>query len=308
MGDVINNLPVVTDILYHFPDAQIDWVVEAPFSDIPKMHPGVKTVIPVSIRRWRKSLFKRSTWIEIGDFKHKLQSKQYDIVLDTQGLMKSALITRMAQGTRCGFAWDSAWEPLATLFYDKKFSVDKTRHAVDRYRLLAAQTFGYKPEPHINYGIVAPTLTPSWLPENPYAVLLHATSRIEKLWPESSWAELGAYFKNQGIICILPWGNADEQARSQRLAELIPGAIVPPSMRLEEAAVMLDRASGVVGVDTGLVHLTAALKKPVVAIFCGSDPAVNGLYADSPIRNLGNFGTSPPVAEVIRAVEAVHQA
>ena len=308
MGDVINNLPVATDILAHFPDAQIDWVVEAPFSDIPRMHPGIQTIIPVSIRRWRKHLFNRSTWREIREFKQKLQSKRYDIVLDTQGLLKSALITRLARGARCGFAWDSAWEPLATLFYNKKFSVDKTRHAVNRYRLLAAQAFGYLPEPRIDYGIVAPAMNPSWLPIGPFAVLLHATSRNEKLWPESDWAELGAYFNGRGMVCVLPWGNDNEQARSKRLAEHIPGAIVPPIMRLEEAAVMLARASGVVGVDTGLVHLTAALKKPVVAIFCGSDPAVNGLYANSPIRNLGNFGTPPTVAEVINAVEALTSA
>jgi len=308
MGDVINNLPVATDILAHFPGAQIDWVVEEAFADIPRMHAGIHEVIPVAIRRWRKHLFKRDTWREISAFKQKLHNNHYDLVLDTQGLIKSALITHFAQGTRCGFAWNSAWEPLATLVYDKKFSVDKTLHAVERYRTLAAQAFNYCFERRIDYGTLAPALALPWLPEEPFAVLLHATSRSEKLWPESSWVELGAYFKAQGMVCVLPWGNADEQERSYRLAESIPGATVPPVMRLTEAAVMLSSAGAIVGVDTGLVHLAAALKKPVAAIYCGSDPAVNGLYADTPTCNLGGIGMTPTVAAVIAAVEKLARA
>ena len=308
MGDVINNLPVVTDILAHHPDAQIDWVVEETFADIPAMNSGVHRVIPIAIRRWRKHLFSRNTWHEIRQFKQMLHSELYDIVLDTQGLIKSAGITRLAQGTRCGFAWDSAWEPLATLAYNKTFSVDKTRHAVDRYRSLAAQAFDYRLDRHIDYGITAPAISPAWLPDSPYAVLLHATSRSEKLWPESAWTELGHYFKQHDRVCMLPWGNESEQTRSYRLAETIPNSIVPPRMRLTEAAAMLSRAHAIVGVDTGLVHLAAALKKPVAAIFCGSDPAANGLYADTPVRNLGNIGAPPTVAEVITAVEALAQA
>ena len=187
MGDVIHNLPVVSDILAHFPEAEIDWVVEESFAGIPALHPGVGKIIPVAVRRWRKHLLSRAVHTEISAFVKHLRSKTYDVVLDTQGLIKSAIITRLAQGARCGFDRQSAREPLAALFYDKTLRVEKIQHAVVRNRLLAGRALGYSPDDPVNYGIVAPSLALPWLPTTPFVVLLHATSRDDKLWPEAGW-------------------------------------------------------------------------------------------------------------------------
>ncbi|MDP3483220.1 MAG: lipopolysaccharide heptosyltransferase I, partial [Sulfuricella sp.] len=268
MGDVIHNLPVVSDIRAHFPEAEIDWVVEESFAGIPALHPGVGEIIPVAVRRWRKNLFSRTVHAEISAFVTHLRSKTYDVVLDTQGLIKSAVITRLAQGARCGFDRQSAREPLAALFYDKTLRVEKSRHAVVRNRLLAGRTFGYSPDDPVNYGITAPFLALPWLPATPFVVLLHATSRDDKLWPEADWITLGAYLAGKGIACVLPWGSAAERQRSQRLAEKISLGVVPPALTLGQAATLLSQAVAVVGVDTGLVHLAAALNVPAIAIYC----------------------------------------
>lgn len=305
MGDVIHNLPVVSDIRAHFPEAEIDWVVEESFAGIPALHPGVGEIIPVAVRRWRKNLFSRTVHAEISTFVTHLRSKVYDVVLDTQGLIKSAVITRLAQGARCGFDRQSAREPLAALFYDKTLRVEKNQHAVVRNRLLAGSAFGYSPDEPVNYGIAAPSLALPWLPATPFVVLLHATSRDDKLWPEADWIALGASLAGKGIACVLPWGSAAEQQRSQRLAGEIPLSVAPPALTLGQAATLLSHSIAAVGVDTGLVHLAAALNVPTIAIYCASDPGLTGLYTSGQAINLGRSGMPPDAASVIDALNGI---
>jgi len=302
LGDVLHNLPVVTDIRSHFPEARIDWVVEENFAALPALHHGVREVIPVALRRWRESW-----WASRGEIRaacRNLHARHYDIALDTQGLLKSALITRCAQTARCGFARDSAREPLASLFYHRRFSVPRNLHAVERNRQLAAQALGYALDEPADYGIRPPAIArPVWLMGGAYAVLLHATSRADKLWNEANWIALGHYLHEKNIRCVLPWGNAAEQARSLRLAAAITDAIVPPRLSLNEAAALLGGAQAVIGVDTGLAHLAAALGVPTVGIYTATDPALTGLYAGRCAVNLGNIDRAPDAAAVIAALQ-----
>ena len=299
MGDVIHNLPIISDIRSRYPDAEIDWLVEESFADIPSLHPGVASVIPVAIRRWRKTLHRPQTWREMRALQARLASTAYDFILDTQGLLKSGLLARLARGIHFGLDWRSAREPLASWCYDKTFAVDPYAHAVVRYRALAARAFDLAPDLPLDYGVQIPNTRLNWLPNGRYAVLLHATSRKEKLWPEPDWIALGIGLQQQGIGSVLPWGSLTEYERAQRLAEKIPQAIIAPRLSLTEAALMLKQASVVVGVDTGLVHLATAVGTPTVGIYGGSDPARNGLYANTPMRNLGGPGSAPGSTEVI---------
>lgn len=305
MGDVIHNLPIVADIRTRYPESELHWLVEEAFADIPLMHPGVNRVIPVALRRWRKSLYRPQTWREMRAFRAGLAQTNYDFILDTQGLLKSGLLARLAQGKRLGLDRESAREPLAAWCYDTTFSVDPTAHAVVRYRALAAQAFALAPNLPLDYGIHVPDLALHWLPESRYAVLLHATSRAEKLWPETDWIKLGHALQQRGIVSVLPWGSLAEYERAQGLAQAIPSVILAPRLTLKEAAVMLKLAALVVGVDTGLVHLATAVGTPTIGIYCGSDPAKNGLYAATPIRNLGGPDNTPSSAQVIAAAESL---
>ena len=297
LGDVIHNLPVVTDLRSHFPDASVDWVVEDGFADICRLHPGVRRVIPVALRHWRKSLFATATWGEIGAFRAALKEESYDLVIDTQSLLKSALITRMARGKRCGYTANAAREPLAARFYDACFDVAKELHAVQRNRQLAALAAGYAAAPAPDYGIAVPP-APTFLQS---ALLLTATSRDDKLWPEERWIELGRSLHAHGLTSLLPAGSATERERAARVALAIPGATVLPPMGLAELAAQLAAARIVIGVDTGLVHLAAALGRPVLALFSASDPALTGVLASTPAINLGRRGLPPSVADVLAA-------
>ncbi|HKB83080.1 MAG TPA: lipopolysaccharide heptosyltransferase I, partial [Burkholderiales bacterium] len=261
MGDVVHNLPVVGDLRAAMPDCRIDWVVEHAFSAIPGLHPGVDCVIPVSIRRWRKHPFAAATRNDVAALRNRLRRTQYDEVIDTQGLLKSALLSWVANGRSHGFDWKSSREPLS-MFYDEVHAVPWSVHAVQRNRLLASRAFGYVPSETPEYGIVArpeslATLESAFSVRDagPFAVLLHATSAASKEWPENDWARLGETLAAQGVLSVLPFGNCGEQQRSERLAARIPGARVPPALDLDQLAALMSRARVVVGVDTGLTHL-----------------------------------------------------
>lgn len=298
LGDVVHNLPVVTDLRRKFPEAQIDWVVEEGFHEIPRLHPGLNRVIPVALRRWRKALLAPATWSEMQSFRSALQAQSYDLVIDTQGLLKSALIARMARGLRYGYGAASVREPVAARFYDASFDVPKDLHAVERNRRLASLAAGCSSSDAVDYGITA---TPAITPAGPTAMLLTATSRDDKLWPEERWVALGRALHQRGLSCLLPSGSPAERARAARLAQAIPGSVALPPLSLTELAAQLAAARLVIGVDTGLVHLAAALGRPTLALFCASDPALTGVCATTPAINLGARGRPPEVDAVLAA-------
>lgn len=295
LGDVIHNLPILADIRQHQPDMEFDWVVEESFTDIPALHPAVSSVIPVALRRWRQKPFSSATWHEIAAFRQRLRQTPYDLVLDTQGLLKSALITRSARGMRHGQNRLSAREPLAALFYDRRHFVPRGQHAVVRNRQLAALALGYPlPESLPDYGIRAPESGPAIALPDQYVVALHATSRDSKLWPAAHWVTLGQQLFEQGIYLLLPWGNATEQQRAQAIAAQVPQSIVLPRLRLTALAGILAKARAAIGVDTGLVHLAVALGVPTVAIYTDTDPLLTGVYPGaSLVANLGGAGQIP---------------
>jgi heptosyltransferase I len=292
LGDVIHNLPVVSDLRRIWPTIHVDWVVEEAFADIPRLHPGVRSVLPVAIRRWRKQLGQRATWRELNEFVRRLKTNHYDMVLDTQGLMKSALIARLSQGLRCGYSKEVAREPHAAWFYDCRYGIPSNAHAVVRNRWLAAAACGYAQDLPLHYGIHAPQPSPTD-GTAPYCVLLTATSRDDKLWPQHHWEELGRQLTEKGLRCILPAGNTRERERATRIAAAIPNAEVVPPSSLASLASLLDGAVGVVGVDTGLTHLATALDRPVVALYVATDPGMTGVYGGPNAINLGKSGQIP---------------
>lgn len=306
LGDVVHNLPVVSDLVRRFPDASIDWVVEESFAELPRLHPRVGQVITVAVRRWRKHLLARETWRQIGEFRRAMGTGAYDVVLDTQGLLKSGLIARQAPlapaGYRCGYSRNTARESVAAHLYDKGFDVPRSFHAVERNRMLAAAALGYPLQDlPLDYGIAADRLVAPWLPAREYAVLLTGTSRDDKLWPEPDWQALGMALAATGLTCVLPSGTVAERERAGRLATAIGRAVAAPAMGLRDMAALLAGAALVVGVDTGIVHLGAALGRPTLALFCGSNPDLTGVHAGPRAINLGAAGAPPSAGTAVAA-------
>jgi heptosyltransferase-1 len=142
MGDVLHTLPALTDAMQAIPGIRFDWVVEEGFAQIPTWHEAVDRVIPVAIRRWRKAWFSAPIKAERKAFREAVQAQRYDAIIDAQGLVKSAaLVTRLAHGVKHGMDWQTAREPLASLFYNRRHHIAKQQHAVERTRELFAKAW-----------------------------------------------------------------------------------------------------------------------------------------------------------------------
>ncbi|MCG8708342.1 lipopolysaccharide heptosyltransferase RfaC [Brenneria sp. 4F2] len=280
MGDVLHTLPALTDAMHILPGVKFDWVVEEGFAQIPSWHPAVSRVIPVALRRWRKSWFSAQTRQERSHFKQQLREYRYDAVIDAQGLIKSAaLVTCLARGKKHGLDCKSAREPIASWFYNYRHPVPLQLHAVERVRELFAASLRYKkPADKGDYAIAQRFLSRLPADANQYVVFLHATTRDEKHWPEEHWRELIAQLQPSGLRIKLPWGAEHEHQRAQRLAKGFPHVDVLPRLTLQQVAEVLAGAKAVVSVDTGLSHLTAALDRPNITLYGPTDPGLIGGY------------------------------
>lgn len=298
MGDVIHALPVVTDLLRRHPAAQVTWVVEESFADLPALHPGVGQVVTVALRRWRKTPFARDTRAQVRQVREQLSATPFDLVLDLQGLIKSAWVMGWTRGPRAGFSFGCAREPLAALRYQRRYRVDMAAHAIERGRQLAAQALDYVIDGLPVFGLSPVGERLPMLPQGGYAVLLHATSRADKQWPVANWHALARTLMDDGLQVVLPWGNHDEQRAAQAIAAAVPGAQVMPRLSLAQCALLLRDAAAVVGVDTGLTHLSAALDRPTVALFAATPAWRFGPYWTRRAASLGSQGAWPTPAEV----------
>lgn len=310
MGDVIHNLPIISDILAVHPNATIDWVVEEGFADILSFHPKIHRVLTVAIRRWRKRLLAKETHKEIRQAIAQLRQQPYDVIIDTQGLLKSVLIASFATGTKHGRDWASNREKFASLFYDQKHHVPYDQHTVDRNRQLTTKVLGLAlPSQVLDYGLSplnrkvdAPDLESVALPKS-YVVFLHGTSRDSKLWPVERWQALGQHLNQLSLAVVLPWSNPAEQHRAEQIANALPDALILPKLSLKAMTIVCADAKAAIGVDTGLVHMATATNTPTIAIYTDSHPRWNGARAGQAAIaiNLGGVANSPSTQQVIDA-------
>ena len=300
LGDVIHHMPALTEAHAKRPDVRFAWVVEEAFAPLVQLHPLVAEVIPVAARNWRRAPWQGSTWQEIGRFVRRLRSRRYHAVIDTQGLfLKSALLARAARGRRHGYDPNSIKEPFACMFYNVRHAVEWKQHAIARNRALTGAALGYTPDGPPDFGLDRTALAgPA---AAPYGVLLHATARADKEWPEANWRMLAAVL-GADVDLVVPFGTEAERERASRIAAATPRARVPDRAPLDAVARLIAGAAFVVGVDTGLVHLAAALGVPLVAIFSASEPGLTGPMGPGAIHVLGAKGSAPSVGEVAEAV------
>ena len=270
LGDVVQTMPVVHDLQQHFPAAEIDWVVEEAFAPLAERLPGVRRVLPMAQRRWRKSRWSAATRRERAAFDAALRSEAYDAVVDFQGLIKSALVARRARRTPEGFSATYAnasdacsYEWPVRYLLQRTLPMPQRIHAVARYRLLAALALGFESQGAPVYGLQTQPTAPQRS-----VVLAHGTTRADNEWPQARWVALAERLVAQGFRIALPQSNDAELALVTRIAHSLPGhADVWPRMALPQVLDAMAASSGVIGVDSGLSHLAVALNLPHVQIF-----------------------------------------
>jgi heptosyltransferase I len=304
LGDIVYALAVATDIRRANPQLAVDWVSEPGFAPLIALCPDVRNVIPFGLRRWRGAPLSIATWRDMRAFLRGLRRTRYAAILDLQEQVKGALIARLARGVRHGFDRASIREPLATLGDDVHHRVPRNLHFVERCRRLAAAALDYPLDAAPRWNLRPPAAAPA-MPDRPYVVALHATSRDDKLWPEAHWRAVIAAAESAGFAAVLPWGSPAEEARSHRLAAGFRSAVVPPWLSLPQGAALLAKAALAIGVDTGFTHLAAALGTPTIAIFSATDPVRHGVACTgSHARDLGAAGAPPAPEAVVAAAES----
>jgi heptosyltransferase I len=302
MGDVVHTMPAVADIAAHLPNAQIDWMVESAFAALPAMHHSVRHVVPISWRKWRNQLWQKETRETLSRTRKSLREEQYDLILDLQGLIKSAFFAGQARGVRAGYDWSSAREKIASIWYERVATVDKSLHAVHRSRLLAASHLGYTVDGPPRFSLKLPD--PTWMPQSPkpYVVLISGASRPEKLWLDERWIAVANAAKQRGLGVVWMWGSKEEGSRCVSLAAQSDGDI-PPFMSVKDATAVIARAHVCVGLDTGFSHIAAAFGVPTVGIYCDHEPGLVGITGNGFVASVGGKGQSPDSQRIIRLLD-----
>lgn len=275
LGDVVHTFPALTDALALVENLQLDWAVEEAFAPIARLHPAVRKVVVVPMRRLKRMPFFGLLSAEADAVRRALAEEPYDVVIDAQGLMKSALIARLAQGRRHGFDRESARESLASVIYHHRHRVPEVEHMAERIRKLFAAALGYSIEGRpLDTG-----LRPAPLPDGdpPHLVFFHGTTWPTKTWTVAAWRDLAAVAEKAGHRVLLFTQGAAEEARVAAIAKGRPAVQPLPPQPLDTLVPLIASASGVVSVDTGLGHLSAAFGVPTVGLYGPTDPRLTGL-------------------------------
>jgi heptosyltransferase-1 len=319
LGDVVHAMPALQDIRRAMPDARIDWVVERAFAPLVERCEGVGRVIGCELRRWRKSPLAAQTRREWRAFRDELRDEAYDVVIDLQGLTKSALVARVARlapgGRRHALANrtdGSSYEAPTRWVAHVAHRIAPHVHAVQRSRELCALALGYALAPSLHYGLQAQQGRAGGdsAAAAPMVVFVHGSSREDKCWPQAHWLELGSRLLAQGCSIGLPHGTDAERERSALLARQL-GAQAEVWPRLDLGA-LVDRfaaSAGVIGVDSGLSHIAVALDRPHVQIYNFDTAWRTGPLPGGgvrPARQLGVFARpTPSVDQVWQAWQQV---
>jgi heptosyltransferase-1 len=302
LGDVIHHMPVVTDARKALPQAYLAWIVEEVYAPLARLHPGIDEVIAVAWRRWRRSLYSPTTLAEIVASSRTIRARRYDAIIDTQGLIRSAAIGRLARGRRHGYDRFSIREPLASLLYDVRHRIGRDVHVIERNRRLTAEALGYVVLGAPDYGLSRGRAPASG---RRYALLLHGTARPSKEWSPDNWIKLAAAIEIRGYDVILISGTAAETARSRRIAAGLARVQVKEPLSLLQIADLIAGAAFVVGLDTGFTHMAAAFGVPLVAIFTDTDAVQAAPVGSGPIGVVGDRGHPPSVDMVVGAIERI---
>ncbi|MCC2960897.1 lipopolysaccharide heptosyltransferase I [Massilia sp. IC2-278] len=314
LGDVLHNLPMVADLLRHHPHATIDWVVEEGYVSLVRLNPHVRKIIPFALRRWRKGLGKPETRAEMKAFWRSLREEEYDLVFDTQGLLKTGVIMGAARikpgGRKVGLAngsEGSGYEGISRFFHTESIPLDPRTHAVARGRLVAGAALGYAVDTPPDFGLPAPDTVPrpDGLPQEGYAVFFHGTARDAKKWAPQNWIALGNALAPMPVL--LPWGSEKERQEAEALAAGIPNARVLPKLSMMDAVIVAQQAALAIGVDTGLTHIAAAFYRPTVEIYADSPKWKTEGNWSPRIVNLGEMGAPPSADDVIAAARGLLQ-
>ena len=298
LGDVVHTYPALSDLKRARPDVEVDWLVEEAFTGLAGLHPAVRKTIPAHLRAMKKKSLKDKI-VYTRALRTALKGR-YDLVIDAQGLIKSAVVARLAGAPVAGYAREHAREPWAALAYKHKFDLTVMQNAATRTRKLFAAAVGYDLEGlPLDHGLDVKglatqgrTILAKLRINKPPAVILHGSAWPTKTWAPERWRAVARHLDERGIPLVIPAGGADELETAVAISDGLDHARVLPPLSLVELAGVLAVARTVAGVDSGLTHLAEALGKHGLFLIGPTDPVRTGPIG----KNLKTIVSSHPAA------------
>jgi len=302
LGDVIHALPFLNAVKESFPTAEIDWVISKSLKGLLEDNPLINNLIVLNKDAWKNIRRLPKTLAEIARLKKHLKKKKYNFVVDLQGLLRSGLIAFSTPATqKVGFA-DS--REGSTVFYDKKITVDKSLHAVDKY-LEAARAIGAnlkKTKFPLYVGNKEKNTIRELLGDtDEYIVIVPSARWASKRWPAEKFASL---IKKTSFPCVIAGTKGDRKISGKIIDSLNKGGhkrnlkniIIDLCGKtdLKELIALLAGAKAVVSNDSGPLHIAAALNRPAVAVFGPTDPLNVGPYGWQTNKKLTVIKTPVP--------------
>ena len=289
MGDLMHALPALTEAKEHITDISFDWVVDKNFASVPSWHPLVDKTIVTDHRNWRRQLFSKKSRESLQQVLREINGTQYDLVVDMQNNLKSALVSFLSKHRVTGMDAKSVREYPAHLAYSTKINVDKDLHAIERQKKLLAEALDYSYSmKNVDYGALLETfIEPNINLPNKYVVLVQNASWITKQWSIAKWQKLVQYFDGKNIKMILPSGNLNELERAKEIASISTNAQAIDLMPLNEIAYIIKNANFCICSDTGLAHLSALSGTPSITLYGPTETALIGTYGKNQVHIVG---------------------
>jgi heptosyltransferase-1 len=290
LGDVVHSLPVIDYLKKVAPEAQVDWVVEQRFSGLLEGHPGLRRVIPLDLKTWKREWTAGNARRGAVDAFRVLREGKYDIAFDIQGNAKSGVVTRLSGAAlRFGFDRDGVRESPNLLFTNRKVpSRPEDIHVTQKILRVMSAPFGAEPlsswtgpalfPPEATERKAESLLDELLLGTSPRMVIHAGTTWNTKKMDPGFWADAARLLRDRfpRIGVFLSWGNEGEKEEAEEIRTLAGGAAsVLPRLTLPELAALLKVCGYMLGPDTGPLHIAAAAGAKTVSIFRGSD----GKYA-----------------------------
>ena len=289
MGDLMHALPALTEAKEHFKEIEFDWVVDKAFSEVPKWHPAVNKIITTDHRNWKKQLLSPNPRKAFRAVIHEINTTDYDLVIDMQNNLKSALVSFMCKHQVIGMDSKSVREYPAHFSYNKKISISKALHAITRQKILLSNALGYSTSSLIDYGVSDMEFKkPSFNLPDRYVVLVQNASWKTKQWSIANWQLLVKHFDDSGIEMILPSGNEEEHQRAKQIASFSDKAYALRPLPLNETAHIMKKAEFSVCSDTGLAHLSAVVETPSVTLYGPTDTKLIGTEGKNQLHLVGS--------------------
>jgi heptosyltransferase-1 len=272
LGDLIHTFGALDYLRYRFPDAQIDWVVENPFSELLKSHPQIDRVITIESKKWRHSLTKRKTWGDIGAFRKKLREVEYDLLFDLQGNTKSGLIVGAARAKeKIGFGFTTLFEWPNALFTNRKIDPVQGKNVRDE-NLAIVQGYFQDSNPYVPRPI---SLKLDPLQQQKLSTLFPKEESPTLVCPFAAWQN--KCLSEEGLIQWLRrlnhspywfiWGSPQEREVALRLSSHFAGSSVLERLPLPLLQHVMSRCRLVIAMDSLPLHLCGTTATPTLSFF-----------------------------------------